>query len=272
MPNSMRGKLTTDPSLEMIAYKDEDPQYFPDGSEVSAVPRVRFKFRPIDYHEPMEIEFDGELAIEVNENLKSGDRCTLFGIVHSEGAPIRPLGIDYDLKTIPDKDENQYEKILKLIENMAEAMEKDPSVYSKMSEEELRSVLLALLSSYYKGQVTGETLNNKGKTDIMINSEGRNIFIAECKFWKGPKSLIAAIDQLLDYTSRHYSKVAVIIFNRNMHFSKVLDSIKSVPNEHRYFKQEIGQHSEISFQFIFSHPTDEGLEITLTVMAFDVSK
>ena len=223
MPNSMSGKLTTDPSLDNSL----------------EIPIVRFKFRPNDYHTPMEVEFDGDFAIEINENLKSGDRCTLNGIVHSEGDPIRPFGIDYDLKSIPDTDEDHYEQILKLIENMAEAMEKNPSVFSEMNEESLRTLLLAQLSGCYKGQATGETFNYKGKTDILISSEGRNIFIAECKFWNGHKSLMEAIDQLFGYTTWHDTKVAIIIFNKNQNFSQVLNSIKSRTKEHPHFKHDL---------------------------------
>ena len=257
MPNSMSGTLTTDPSLDNSL----------------DIPIVRFKFRPNDYHTPMEVEFDGDLAIEINENLKRGDKCTLFGICHSEGDPIRPFGIDYEQKSLPDKDEDQYEKILNLIENAAESMEKNPSIFSKMGEDALRTYLLGILNSCYEGQAIGEAFNCQGKTDILINSEGRSLFIAECKVWKGCKSLIAAIDQLLSYTSRHYTKVAVVIFSRNVHFSEVLKSIKLLSSkDHPNFKCELGQRSEISFQFIFSHPKDPNREITLTVMAFDVPK
>lgn len=268
----MSGKLTTDPSLEMIPYKDADPKYFPPDYNASEVPRVRFKFRPNDYPKPMEVEFDGDHAFEINENLKNGDRCILNGIVHTGGDPIRPFGIYYDQKSTPTKGEDQYEKILELIENMAETMEKTPSVFSEMNEESLRTLLLGQLSGYYKGQVTSETFNYKGKTDILINSEGKNIFIAECKFWNGGESLIKAINQLFGYTSRHYTKVAVIIFNRNKNFSEVLKSIKSKAKEHDNFKHELDQRSETSFQFTFSHPDDLNREITLTVMAFDIPK
>lgn len=41
-----------------------------------------------------------------------------------------------------------------------------------------------------------ETFNSSGKTDILIRVENRNIFIAECKFWRGPKSFGEAIEQL----------------------------------------------------------------------------
>jgi hypothetical protein len=40
-----------------------------------------------------------------------------------------------------------------------------------------------------------------GKTDILIRDNDKNIFIAECKFWGGPKLFKETIDQLLGYTS-----------------------------------------------------------------------
>jgi hypothetical protein len=53
------------------------------------------------------------------------------------------------------------------------------------------------LNSQYEGGATGETSNFEGKTDILIRTESRTVFIAECKYWRGAKSLLAAIDQLL---------------------------------------------------------------------------
>lgn len=63
----MSGTLTTDPSLEMIPYKDADQEYFPDGCNASEVPRVSFMFRPNNFPVPTEVEFDGELAFEIYE-------------------------------------------------------------------------------------------------------------------------------------------------------------------------------------------------------------
>jgi hypothetical protein len=60
----------------------------------------------------------------------------------------------------------------------------------------------------FKGQATGETFNFQGKTDILIRVEGKNVFIAECKFWKGEKALLATLDQLLSYLSWRDTKAA----------------------------------------------------------------
>ena len=72
-----------------------------------------------------------------------------------------------------------YEHILSVIENMALVMEWSPSAFATMDEESLRSHFLVQLNGHYEGQATGETFNYEGKTDILIRTEGRNIFIAE---------------------------------------------------------------------------------------------
>ena len=172
----------------------------------------------------------------------------------------------------PTLDKTDYEHILKVIENMAQVMEYSPAAFSDMGEEALRWHFLVQLNGHYEWQGTGETFNKNGKTDILVKSEGKNIFIAECKYWGGPNTLIAAIDQLLGYSSWRDTKVAVIIFNRNKDFTNVLNSIKSTTKEHPNCKRELDRHSETSFRFIFAHRDDVNREMTLTVMAFDVPK
>ena len=166
--------------------------------------------------------------------------------------------------------EADYEHILGVIENMAKVMERSPSAFTTMNEESLRWHFLVQLNGHYEGQATGETFNYEGKTDILIRSEGRNIFIAECKYWDGSKKLTETINQILGYSAWRDTKVAVIIFNRNKGFTKVLEAIKSTTNEHANCKRELDQPSESSYRFIFSHRDDVDRELTLTVVAFDV--
>ena len=154
--------------------------------------------------------------------------------------------------------------------NMALVMERSPSAFATMDEESLRSHFLVQLNGHYEGQATGETFNYEGKTDILIRVNGRNIFIAECKYWGGPKKLTETIDQLLRYTSWRDTKVAIIIFNRQKSFSRVLETIPQVVKEHQNYKRELGRPSETSFRYIFAHRDDPNREMTLAVMAFDV--
>jgi len=97
--------------------------------------------------------------------------------------------------------EEEYEYILKTISNMTSAMERSPQTFSSMKENEIRDHFLLILNSHYEGSATAETFNHPGKTDILIRYKDKNVFIAECKFWKGEKGLTDAINQLISYTS-----------------------------------------------------------------------
>ena len=81
----------------------------------------------------------------------------------------------------PTLEVNEYERILSVISNMVMVMERSPSAFKTMGEEDLRQHFLVQLNGQYEGQATGETFNCEGKTDILIRAEGKNIFIAECK-------------------------------------------------------------------------------------------
>ena len=190
--------------------------------------------------------------------------------VHRKIILTPPQASSMPYKPEPTLDEAEYEHILKVIENMVQVMERSPSAFSKMDEESLRSHFLVQLNGHYEGQATGETFNYEGKTDILIRSEGKNIFIAECKYWAGPQKLTEAINQLLSYSSWRDTKVAVIVFNRNKGFTQVLEAIKSTTKAHPNFKRELDDRSETSFRFIFSHRDDTNRELTLTIMAFDI--
>lgn len=184
--------------------------------------------------------------------------------------PSLPAASTTPYKPEPALSNADYEHILSVIQNMVHVMERSPSAFTSMDEESIRSHFLVQLNGHYEGQATGETFNYQGKTDILIRSEGKNIFIAECKFWSGPKKLIETIDQLLGYSSWRDTKVAVIVFNRNKDFSKVLESIQEVTKAHGNFKHQMASTSETMFRYVFAHRDDPNQELLLTVMAFDV--
>lgn len=164
----------------------------------------------------------------------------------------------------------EYEHILKVITNAALTWERSPAAFGGMGEEDLRTQLLFMLNGHYEGGATGETFNKEGKTDILVRSQGKNVFIGECKFWGGPKILTETIDQLLGYASWRDTKVAVILFNRNKNFGAVLEQIRPTVEQHSSCKRFLGQLAEAQFRFLFSQRDDPSREMTLTVMAFDV--
>ena len=82
-----------------------------------------------------------------------------------------------------------YTDILREIASMAVAVGRFPETFSSMPEESLRDLLLVILNNRF-GPSSGETFSRSGKTDILIPYDGdqRAVFIAECKWWKGPSA------------------------------------------------------------------------------------
>jgi hypothetical protein len=148
----------------------------------------------------------------------------------SAGKPFRPE---------PTLEMAEYEQILEIVSNMVHVIERSPEAFKGMREEDLRQHFLVQLNGQYEGQATGETFDFEGKTDILIRAEGRNIFIAECKFWKGPESL-----------------------------QKIPEVFKAHPN----FKRQLDYHTEpeTGFRFILHHRDDPDRELIVTVLVFEV--
>ena len=170
----------------------------------------------------------------------------------------------------PALDEKEYQHILKVLSDMTLVMERAPTAFKNLYEEDFRDFFIAVLNTHYEGNATGETFNKAGKTDILIRDNGRNVFIAECKIWRGAKGLSEAIDQLLSYLSWRDTKAAVIIFNRNQDFSHILSEIQRTLQNHPHKKFGPKEESKTRFRSVFGLPTDYNREVFLTVMAFDV--
>ena len=170
----------------------------------------------------------------------------------------------------PTLDMQEYEHILSVVSNMVAVMERSPKAFRGMVEEDLRQHFLVQLNGHYEGQATGETFNFEGKTDILIRAERKNVFIAECMFWRGPESLKKKIEQLLGYTSWRDTKVAILIFNREKNFSAVIGKIPEVVESHPNFKRRLPYTSETGFRFILHHRDDKNRELILTVFTFEV--
>jgi hypothetical protein len=172
----------------------------------------------------------------------------------------------------PALDTELYDHILKVTQNMTHVMERSPSAFASMDEETLRQHFLVQLNGHFEGQATGETFNAAGKTDILLRSGDRNVFIAECKFWNGPKQYAEAIDQLLSYASWRDSKTAIFVFNRSTSPSTVLTGVRTTSEQHGNYKRTVAWPHESGFRFVFHHPGDKNRELTLTVLVFDIPK
>ncbi len=166
-----------------------------------------------------------------------------------------------------------YDSILSHIYNYGQNLEKYKSLYDKFDEEGFRDFFLPHLNTISNSHTaTGETFNKIGKADILIqNHEGINVFIAECKLWKGETELLKAISQLLDrYVTWRDEKVAIIVFNKDMkNFTELISKASEKMKEHPLFETYSGKTRETSFKYIFKHPEDERRKINLELIIFN---
>ncbi len=240
--------------------------------------------------------FNESLESFINKNVKQRKKKLqdALGVVSELGIPIkrrddipktyavpdirkkpkieRPKVKAESFKPEPALPMDEYEHILSIIQNMVTVMERSPQAFANMKEEDLRQHFLVQLNGQYEGQATGETFNYEGKTDILIRVENKNVFIAECKFWRGEKKLLKAIDQLLGYLSWRDTKTALLIFNQTKGFSEILEKIQFVVKSHHCYKKDLGMKDETIFRYLFHQPSDRNREFILTIMAFNVPK
>jgi hypothetical protein len=184
----------------------------------------------------------------------------------------KPTVKDIVFKPEPTIDEKIYYEILKSIHDVGKQFERLPSLYANKQEEPLRDHLLMMLEPNFEGSATGETFNKKGDADILLRYEGKNVFIAECKFWDGKVSFLKAISQLLGYLTWRDSKVAVIMFVDNQDFTSVLETAKKSIGEHPNYLDYVGETDETWFNYIFHLNDDRNRKIYLAVMFYHLPK
>ena len=166
--------------------------------------------------------------------------------------------------------EEHYQHILSVIELMTNVMERSPKAFATLKEEDIRVHYLVQLNGHYEGNATGETFNLEGKTDISIRDNAQVLFIAELKFWDGPRSLCDAIYQLLDYVTWRDTKTALVIFNRNADFSKVISAATNAMTKHPNYKSGPNESSGTRYRYVFTNRDDASREFSLTLLLFDV--
>jgi hypothetical protein len=190
--------------------------------------------------------------------------------VKRKAVPTLPPTTTAQFKPEPALAMELYEHMLKVVQDMALVMERSPDAFKAMNEEALRQHFLVQLNGQFEGKATGETFNMAGKTDILLREGDRNVFIAECKFWKGPKAFGEAIDQLLSYATWRDGKTAILVFNRGTETSTVLTGIDAVAKAHGNFKRAVTWPHESGFRYVLHNSGDKNRELILTVLVFHV--
>ncbi|MDB5004413.1 MAG: hypothetical protein JWQ34_2638 [Mucilaginibacter sp.] len=186
---------------------------------------------------------------------------------------VKPVVHEKNFKPEPALDDDNYRKILKIINDVGKNFERLPSTYTGKSEEDIRDHILLILDPNFElGSAGGETFNKVGKTDVSLRYDSSVVFVAECKYWKGEKVFLQTIDQLLSYLTWRNSKVAVINFVQNKEFSDVLTTIAKAAPTHPNFVKALPPTDETWFNYKFHLNGDRNREIDLAVISFHLPK
>ena len=175
----------------------------------------------------------------------------------------------------PYLEEQVYNDIKEIMYNVGKSIERKPSLYRGKQEEDLRDIFLLFLETRYDSTTgVGEAFNKKGKTDILLKyaNDGTNLFVAECKFWKGKKSLLAAIDQLLSYLTHRDSKTALMMFINQKELTSIIETANIEIKKHKNFKCFVVKTFKSSFSYEFTLPEDSKKILQIELMFFHFPK
>lgn len=211
------------------------------------------------------------LGVPIKE---SGNKSGTFSVPAKRTKAIaskpQPKVTDKGYQPEPTLDATIYAQILKIIHDVGKQFERLPSTYSGKEEEHLRDHMLLILEPNFEGAATGETFNKSGKTDILLRHEGKNVFIAELKYWHGKKGFLETISQLLGYLTWRDSKAAVAMFVRNKDFMAVLETAKDSIADHENYLGFVNEQEEGWYSYRFHLNGDKNREVKLAVMLFHI--
>lgn len=184
---------------------------------------------------------------------------------------VKPSVNEKGFKPEPTLDNENYNKILKIINDIGKNFERMPSVYKDKGEEDLRDhILMTLDPNFEFGSASGETFNKTGKTDIQLRYDSSVVFIAECKFWSGPKNYLETIDQLLGYLTWRDNKASVIVFVKQKDFTAILNKVESETTKHKNYLSFTGKTDENWFNYRFHINGDRNREVQLAIQVYNI--
>ena len=166
----------------------------------------------------------------------------------------------------PVLDEAIYRDVLGAVHSWARSLERTPGTAFKLDEEELRDLLLGTLNGYWSGAAGGELFNGSGKTDILIRANDRNVFVGECKIWRGSKAAAEGIDQLLSYLVWRDSKAALIMFIKTADPSATIEKLNAAIEQHpRHVLTKTSTDPRNQTDYVITGD-DEGRRVSLAVV------
>ena len=136
-----------------------------------------------------------------------------------------------------------------------------------MPEESLRDILLTVLNNQF-GAASGEAFSRRGKTDILIPYDGDTgaVFIAECKWWKGPAAFRKAIDQILGYLTWRDTHAALVVFVRAGSPDAVEEKTVAELEAHGGYKRTFDSHGRHLYTVANATDPDRELHLALLIV------
>jgi hypothetical protein len=163
--------------------------------------------------------------------------------------------------------EKTFLDILEIIDDLGINIERSAERVRDLDEESLRDIFLAGINSHYAGLATGESFNRGGKTDILLRQDNENLFVAECKFWKGQSQYKDAIDQLLNNLTIRDAHASLLVFSRRNRYSQMVDRVEEATRDHEQFETQL---SEFADHDIYRFQTDSEHPVKVAVKTFDL--
>jgi hypothetical protein len=186
---------------------------------------------------------------------------------------VKPTVTEKGFKPEPTLDDDNYQKILKLINDVGKNFERMPSLFKDKGEEDLRDhILMVLDPNFESGSASGETFNKTGKTDIQLRHNSSVVFIGECKFWSGEKNYLSTIDQLLGYLTWRDTKGSIIVFVKQKDITAIIEKVKNETPKHQNFLGFTNKSDENWFNYRFHINGDTNREVKLAVQLYHLAK
>ncbi len=161
-----------------------------------------------------------------------------------------------------------YEQILTAIRAMGLGLERSYKSFTDHGEETLRDHLLLILNSQFEGQAYAEAFNAGGKTDVLIRIADKNVFIAECKWWDGERTMADALDQLYSYTTWRDSRLALIFFIRAKNAKAIVTKAGGLIARRDEYLGDLPSGVEDEIRCRVHWPGDSGRQATVTIQFF----
>lgn len=211
---------------------------------------------------------DGDLAGSVGIPVKRRGGQPAFAVPVQRRQPTieRPKPVAGTYTPEPVLAATDYDEAIRILTNAGRELERQPHTTLALDEEGRRNLLLVALNSAFEGKAGGEVFNGSGKTDILLRVGNRNVFIAECKIWRGPKAFGDAIDQLLGYLVWRDTKAAIVLFIENVDATAVIAKAAAELEAHAQCIRTIPTDSDERRDFVLVTADDTAREIQLALL------